>query len=146
MSIYKELNEKLQPYVEDYDSWLADQVDAYMDPKVSEVEVSGVSYFKIKAKRTNGQVLEFDKIPLQVYCTLDVTDEDDRTGKCYPISWDKAQERAEELFNVQDLSNYDTYVETLPEEQLLPEYYELVGVIDFADGHSFEDLELQESF
>ena len=52
-------------------------------------------------------------------------------------------ERAEDYFDIGNLNNYDTFVEELPDEELLPEDYELVEVIGFSDGHSFDDLEIE---
>lgn len=143
MSEFSKLNERLKPYVEDYDSWLLAQADAYMDPDISEVEVKGVSYFDVNAKKPDGTIVSLKNIPLQVFCDVDVTDEDERTGRCYPVKWDTAEERAEDRFDIGNLNNYDTFVEELPDEELLPEDYELVEVIGFSDGHSFDDLEIE---
>ena len=56
MGQYSELNKKLQPFLEDYDTWLLNQADEYMDPSVSEVEVKGVSYFDVKVKTPEGEI------------------------------------------------------------------------------------------
>ena len=73
---------------------------------------------------------------------IDVTQEDENTGKIYPVKWDYIQDRLEDYFDFNNVDYFDTYVEGL-EEQCLPEDYELIEVLGFSDGHSFEDLQIQ---
>lgn len=142
MGQYSELNKKLQPFLEDYDTWLLNQADEYMDPRVSEVEVKGVSYFDVKVKTPEGEIKILKNIPLDVMADIDVTQEDENTGKIYPVKWDYIQDRLEDYFDFNNVDYFDTYVEGL-EEQCLPEDYELIEVLGFSDGHSFEDLQIQ---
>ena len=82
------------------------------------------------------------KIPLEVYCTIDVTDEDEISGRTYTPRWSDIADDIEDRFDVTDLENYDTYVEDV-ECELLPEDWELVEVQGFSDGYGFDNLEIE---
>lgn len=140
---FRKLDEELKRFVEDYDSWLLNQADAYMDPDISEITISGYSFFDIKAKNPEGKIVTMENIPLTVYANLDVTYEDENTGKVYPVKWDDIADDLESYFDFNDLDNFDTLVEELPESACLPEDYELEEVLGFADGHSFDDLTIE---
>ena len=141
----KDINRQLENIMEDfgYDAWLYQQADEYNDPHVTEITIKGHSYFKVQAKKPNGDVIELDKIPLEVHQTRDVTEEDERTGREYSRRWSAICDNLEDYFDIDDLDSFDTYVEDVPENELLPEKYELIKVLDFADEYSFEDLEVE---
>lgn len=140
----RDLNERLEKFMEDwgYDAWLDRQADEYNDPHTSEVTIKGHSCFDIKAKKPDGEIVEMKKIPLEVYCTIDVTDEDEISGRTYTPRWSDIADDIEDRFDVNDLENYDTYVEDV-ECELLPEDWELVEVQGFSDGYGFDNLEIE---
>ena len=126
-----------------YDAWLDRQADEYNDPHVAEITFTGVSYFNVKAKNKDGEIVELKDIPLQVYQTVDVTDEDEYSGRSYTPRWSDIDDKLDDYFRMDELDTFDTFVEELPDEKLLPEDYELVEVIDFAEGHGISDLEIE---
>ena len=140
---FRKLDEELKRFVEDYDSWLLNQADAYMDPDISEITISGYSFFDIKAKNPERKIVTLENIPLTVYANVAVTTEDEDTGKIYPTKWDYVIDDLERYFDFNDLDNFDTLVEELPEDACLPEDYELEEVLGFAEGHSFDDLTIE---
>lgn len=138
----KKINEQLEGFMEDYDTWLYQQADEYNDPRTTEVTIKGNSCFDIKAKKPNGEIVEMKNIPLEVYCVIDVVDDDEEYGTHVP-RWSEIADDIEDRFDINDLNNYETYVEDIPEEQLLPEDYKLEEVIGFSDGYGFDDLEIE---
>lgn len=139
----KKINEQLEGFMEDYDTWLYQQADEYNDPHTVEITIKGHSYFKVKAKNTNGEIVELDNIPLEVYQVIDTVDEDEEYGTHIP-RWHEIEDDIEDrYFDLANLDSFNTYVEDIPEEELLPEGYTLEEILGFAEGHSFEDLEIE---
>lgn len=115
----RKLNDDLEKFMEEFDKL-----------RMNGAVITGYSYFDIKAKKPDGEIVDMYNIPLQVHVdVLEDSEAEEFTG-------------VENYFDVTDLTNYDPYVEDV-ESELLPEDWELVEVIGFSEGHSFEDLEIE---
>lgn len=134
----KKLNESLSKLLEyGYDDYLAQCIDNYTDPKVSEFKIYGTSLYDIEAE--NGEETKvFKNVPMEYSKWVDISDDYQ-----YPPRWSAIENNIDDYFDLGEIDNFEILDATSENETQVPEDYSLVSILGFSDGHSFNDLEVE---
>ena len=128
----------------DYDSYLANCVENYMNPQVCELTIKGRSLYDLIAIDKDGKEEVFFNVPLNYWKNIDVSDDCEEHPTYYP-RWDEVCDDIEnDYFDFSELEYFE-FDEVLNEsETYLPNDYNISKIIGFSKGHSFEDLTVEE--
>lgn len=121
-----------------YDSYLAQCVENYMNPQVCELTIKGRSLYDLIAIDKDGKEEVFFNVPLNYRRNIDFSDEGF-------VRWDDVCDEIKEYyFDMAEVEHFE-FDEVLNEsETYLPDEYNIIKIIGFSKGHSFEDLEIEE--
>ena len=134
--------EQVKKFVEDYDSWLLQQADEYNNPHVSELTLRGTTLFDVEAEK-DGKVETFKNVPMDYYKVIDVTDEDEISGRVSIPRWDDICDEIDGYFDFDELEYFELLDAEEENETQIPDGYKIVKILGFSEGHSFDDLEVE---
>lgn len=125
----------------DYDTYLARCVEDYYNPRVSELTIRGTSLFDVIACKKESSVQEiFTNVPMDYWKNIDVSDGDSPMPR-----WDDVCDKIEDdYFHLEELECFEYLDAEEENETQLPENYEVVKILGFSKGHSFEEFEIEQ--
>lgn len=128
----------------DYDSYLANCVENYMNPTCCELSIHGRSLYDVIAVNKDGKEEVFFNVPLSFWKNIDVSDDCEEHPTYYP-RWDEIADDIEEYyFDLSEVEHFDLEDAENRGETQLSDDYEITKIIGFSKGHSFEDLTVEE--
>jgi len=123
----------------DYDTYLANCVEDYMNPRVCELYVHGRSLYDLVVETEDGIEKTLHNVPMNYWKDIDLSD-----YKFCP-RWDDICDTFEEdYFDLTELEHFEFDEVQSEEETYLPDEYKIIKIIGFSDGHNFDDLEIDQ--
>lgn len=124
-----------------YDDWLMQQAENYYNPRVGEFTIRGTSLFDIEAEK-DGKIEIFKNVPMDYWKNVNVIDEDEISGKTYTPYWSDIE--VYDYFDLNELEYFELLNAEEQNETDVPDGYKIVRILGFSEGHSFDDLYVEE--